>query len=318
MKKAKRIVTIKSCKTPAVLLMSVITLLSISAAQDPPSAHAAKPKASAAAGPKQYIYSRSARQSTSRFMGVTGVPAYIALPSGSRTGVYVTGAESSGFWRVIGLRPGSILIMLDNRRMESPSAIDSFLQSKGRGQVQYTFARVVGGEPKIFSGSSNYSGEASLPASTASVSGSSIEHPISDSTSISELESHMVKLINRDRAANGIGSVSSSSSLSNLARSYAEYMLQKGSFSHVDPDGRNPNDRAKQAGITGGVSENLSYQSRGLMPDKDMVERAQAGMMSEPPNQQNHRGTILNPALSSVGVGIARNKGTIMMVQEYQ
>lgn len=271
----------------------------------------------AVAAPQQYIFSRSTKQSASTKLGITGVPAYVVMPQGTKRGVYVTSAEPNGFWRSIGLRPGSVLVSLDNRVVESPSGIDSVLSSKATSVVAYTYIKMVGGRPQEVSGKSLYSGQSSSGGGGYTSGPSSASSYVSDRTSIGELESHMTKLINRDRAANGgLSALSESSKLSQLARSYAEYMLKKGSFGHVDPDGRDPNDRAKQNGITCGVAENLAFQSR-IRLDKESVERAQEHFMNEPPNQQNHRGNILSPQAQYVGVGIAKNDKTVMMVQEF-
>jgi hypothetical protein len=45
---------------------------------------------------------------------------------------------------------------------------------------------------------------------------------------------------------------------------------------------------------------------------------AEDAMMSEPPNQQNHRSNILNPNHACCGIGIARGKnGALYSVQEF-
>lgn len=77
-----------------------------------------------------------------------------------------------------------------------------------------------------------------------------------------------------------------------------------------------PQDRARRAGI-GGVFENISM-ANGITDVSSAAEDSERQMMAEPPNQQNHRGTILNPTVTSVGIGIAISKdGGFYMVQEF-
>lgn len=277
---------------------------------------------------KQYVYARSQTQSNSPTMGVAGVPAFVLMSNGQRRGVYITKAGTSGYWRSIGLRPGYVLLTLDNKVIESADDIESYLMSKNpSAQIGYTYAAIAGGQPRLVSGQMNYTGKhqegvvgyAQVPGSGRAVVGpsSSASDHVQDNSSIGDLESHMIKLINRDRAANGLGSVSESSRLSSLARSYAEYMLNTNSMSHIDGNGKNPNDRANEAGIKCGVAENLSTASRGYGTDKSAVERAQATMYGERPPNDGHRQNILSPSAQYVGVGIARNGKRITMVQEY-
>lgn len=276
---------------------------------------------------KQYIFSRSTKQSNSPTMGIAGVPAFVSMPGGTRRGVYVTAAGNTGYWKNIGLRPGTVLLTLDNKVIESADAVESYLLSKGSSAtISYSYVRMAGGQPSLISGQMAYTGKhqlgvvgyAATPSSrSTTVINNTPEAPQEDRTSTSELESYMVSLINKDRSGNGLGSVSDSSRLSSLARSYAEDMLKKGTFSHIDSEGRNPNDRARSAGISCNVSENLSVQSRGFGTDKSAIQRAEADMMAEPPNRDNHRGNILSPRAQYVGVGIARNARSMIMVQEF-
>lgn len=104
-----------------------------------------------------------------------------------------------------------------------------------------------------------------------------------------------------------------SPALSRVARQYAEDMVKRRFYGHVDPEGRKMPYRLGLAGVTTGArGENLAggYQS----PDA-----AETAFMSEPPdNPDNHRGNILNPHYNYVGIGIARDKdGMLMIVQQF-
>lgn len=301
------------------LLRNSLLVLSISTISLPCiTAIAGKP---ASGGPKQYIFSRSTRQTACRAIGIKGVPAYVNFPDGSqRRGVYVTATEAGGAWRSAGLRPGNVLLTVDNRVAESCSSLDSMLGSKN-GNVEVTFVRLANGLPQTVRASASISGGGGSALGMAP-GGTSYSTELSTGkldyteTPISQLESHMFNLINKDRQTNGKPSISENSRLSELARNWAQWLVSHGAFSHT-ADGRDPLGRAKAAGIGGGIAENLAFQPRGMSPEKELVSKAQAVFMAEPPNQHNHRYNILWDEAKSVGVGIARVKGQLMMVQEF-
>lgn len=278
---------------------------------------AAKPAAKAASGPKQYIYSRSNRPTSSNALGITGVPAYVNFPNGSQQcGVYIMQCSPGGIWSSMGLRPGRVLLTIDGRTAQSPSAIDGALSGKS-GSVEYTYVRMSDGLPELIKNRVSYGGTRlgmALPPPTKAPTKYGNEL-VEDNTPIGQLESQMVGLINKDRGANGLPSISENGRLADLARNYAQYLVSHGAFSH-EADGRDPLQRAKASGIAGGIAENLAFESR-IKPDKESVIAAQQKFMNEPPNQKNHRGNILWTEAKSVGVGIVRNKSTVMMVQEF-
>ena len=283
-------------------------------------AYAGKPaaKSAKAAGPRQCVFSRSNRPTTAGTLGITGVPAYVVFPNGGQqVGVYIMQGSPGGVWASMGLRPGRVLLTIDGRVAQSPSSVDNILSNKS-GSIDYTYVRVVDGVPEMVRGRANYGGPAlgMAPAVSSTPDYSNPGKLQDDKTPLSQLESHMGSLINKDRQANGQPSISENGRLAALARDYAEYLLKNRAFSH-EADGRNPLQRARAHGIGGGIAENLAFEPRGQKSDKDGVNHAQAVFMAEPPNQQNHRGNILWNEAKSFGVGMARDKGQLMMVQEF-
>jgi uncharacterized protein YkwD len=150
--------------------------------------------------------------------------------------------------------------------------------------------------------------------------------PASDSrvlqTSSSELsvsEIQMWRLINHDRAdiaaaeetRGNARSLAWDDRLAAVARQHSEEMARNGYFSHQGLDGSLPYTRVSRAGIQWrATGENIAK-----FPD---VQSAQAGFMDEPRFQHNHRGNILNPAYTHVGVGIARGAdGLLYITQEF-
>lgn len=118
--------------------------------------------------------------------------------------------------------------------------------------------------------------------------------------SVSEMESLMLSLVNKHRAEAGLGPVGANAALADIARAHSEDMAKRGFFSHVNPDGRDPQDRAQMAGWQGGVRENIAFSSNrgdGL----STTAAADNTLMNSPP----HKATILNTGVSQVGIGIA-------------
>ena len=142
-----------------------------------------------------------------------------------------------------------------------------------------------------------------------------------DDVSINQLENHMLELTNRDRTTFGALPVQLNIKLNEFAQGYAEYMLRSKFIGHVDPKGRNLVQRARQAGITCGVYENIACLPRGpgsaWSKDMQRIDGAEDSFMSEPSNQQNHRDNILLPKHICVGIGVARAENYMAIVEEY-
>jgi uncharacterized protein YkwD len=116
-----------------------------------------------------------------------------------------------------------------------------------------------------------------------------------------------VELMNQDRAENGLPPLKVNSSLTRLAGNYAQDMINRGFFSHYNPEGKSPFDRMQAAGIgykTAG--ENLAINSS--------VAAAEKAFM----NSSGHRANILNSTYTDVGIGVRYNaKGQAYVVQEF-
>lgn len=129
-------------------------------------------------------------------------------------------------------------------------------------------------------------------------------------TRVRELEEQMYELINRERAdpANAAETGGRAQplrwdpKLAAVARAHSQDMLRQGFYGHVDPEGRSPAMRVEAAGMVWQrVGENIA-----IYPG---VAGAQAAFMNEPRFRENHRGNILNPKYTSVGIGIVPAPG---------
>ncbi|KOU32141.1 SCP-like extracellular [Streptomyces sp. WM6368] len=105
-------------------------------------------------------------------------------------------------------------------------------------------------------------------------------------------EAAVVELVNQERALAGCGPVRANPPLAALAGAFSLDMATRGFFSHDDPDGNTPWDRATKAGLSGLGGENIA---RG-QGDAEAVMKAWM-------NSPEHRANILNCEFRTLGVG---------------
>lgn len=143
---------------------------------------------------------------------------------------------------------------------------------------------------------------AMLASSTTSVAHAALAETLSPADPDVAL---LLRLINRDRASEGLPALAFSPELSRVAEAHAREMIEKDYFAHVSPTTGTPAKRAKAAGI-GFVrlGENLcGHQS---------VEAAHQLLMTS----KLHRGNILDPGYSVVGLAVVRGGKYGLMVVE--
>jgi uncharacterized protein YkwD len=106
-------------------------------------------------------------------------------------------------------------------------------------------------------------------------------------------EAEVLDIVNAERASAGCGPVAHDSGLARLAGDYSADMAARGFFSHTDPDGRDPWDRARAAGIDYLRAENIA---RG--------QPTSAAVMSSWMDSPGHRANIVNCEYTKLGVGV--------------
>lgn len=127
--------------------------------------------------------------------------------------------------------------------------------------------------------------------------------PISN---LNEARQKLLSLINIDRANHSLPPVSLSSELNAIAQGHSENMVKLNFFGHVDPSGKAPEDRRKAAKFPISIKENLAKSAT--------LELAQAGLMRSP----IHRILIIDPTITQVGLGIAKNaEGYLFVTQNF-
>jgi uncharacterized protein YkwD len=136
---------------------------------------------------------------------------------------------------------------------------------------------------------------------------------------MAEMAKQMWALVNRDRqdpanAAETHGRARPlrwNDKLAAVALAHSRDMLRRHYFAHVDREGRTPADRINAAGIHWrALAENIAINRT--------VTDAENDLMDEPRFQQNHRGNILNPAYTDVGIGIVQApNGNLYITQDF-
>jgi uncharacterized protein YkwD len=135
------------------------------------------------------------------------------------------------------------------------------------------------------------------------------------------LRGEFVRLINRDRARFGLAPVQLDAQVSMTADAYCRAQIRNGTTGHFTTDGEAPYMRYSFAGGNDGVSENAAAWSANYsFSDSalyDMLRRSEAAMMAEVAPHDGHRRTILDPAATHVGIGLAWQKGEFRLTQEF-
>ena len=120
-----------------------------------------------------------------------------------------------------------------------------------------------------------------------------------------DLEAEMLKLVNEERAKYGLKPVVADPQLTPVARSHSHDMFKRGYFSHYTPEGTDPFDRMKKAGIKYySAGENLALGQT--------LKICHQGLMNSP----GHRANILNPSYGRLGIGILDGGSYGLMISQ--
>ena len=132
-----------------------------------------------------------------------------------------------------------------------------------------------------------------------------------------EARRYMLKLLNRDRATQGLGPITLDEGAGQTAgQAHAEDMAHLGYLGHWGSDGSVPEDRITHAGgadvdfenaycLTDEKTRDVDGSARFTPED---IEKAEAMFFDEKPPYDGHRKTILGVHRNRVGIGIAMPK----------
>ncbi|MCX2967500.1 MULTISPECIES: CAP domain-containing protein [Streptomyces] len=122
--------------------------------------------------------------------------------------------------------------------------------------------------------------------------------PPGDDGAHSATEARVLTLVNQERARAGCQPLRADAALAGLAGDHSRDMAERGYFSHTDPEGRSPFDRAAEAGVRHMGGENIA---RGQATPEAVME---AWM-----NSPGHRANIVNCDFTTLGVGVHNGDG---------
>ncbi len=117
------------------------------------------------------------------------------------------------------------------------------------------------------------------------------------------VEAAIIEMTNAFRGRQKLGTLKANANLTKAARAYAAYLAKSGAFSHT-ADGREAGDRITSAGYAWcQIGENLALHvdSRGFEA-RALAEKSVEGWINSPP----HRANMVAPAMTEIGVGVAR------------
>jgi uncharacterized protein YkwD/uncharacterized membrane protein required for colicin V production len=107
------------------------------------------------------------------------------------------------------------------------------------------------------------------------------------------LEAEMLEMVNEERAKEGLKPLTADPELARVARAHSQDMFVRGYFAHLNPDGKTPFDRMKEAKVRfRAAGENLALAQT--------LQIAHTNLMNSP----GHRANIMNPAFGRLGIGI--------------
>ena len=136
-------------------------------------------------------------------------------------------------------------------------------------------------------------------------SGSVASAKRADNKPAPELERAMLALINGERGRRGLRALSADGELTRVARAHSLDMILRRYFSHYSPEGDDPFDRFRSAGIQyHAAGENLA-----LAPE---LEQAHNMLMKS----KDHRENILRPSFGRVGIGIIDGGSRGLMISQ--
>lgn len=121
-------------------------------------------------------------------------------------------------------------------------------------------------------------------------------------------ENEVIRLVNVERAKNGLSALTQNWELSRVARYKSQDMINKNYFNHISPTYGSPFTMMQTFGIRfSAAGENIA-----------MGQRTPAEVMTAWMNSPGHRSNILSPSYSQIGVGLAKSSnGTCYWTQMF-
>ncbi len=133
---------------------------------------------------------------------------------------------------------------------------------------------------------------------------------------LEEAERLVLDATNAARVKRGLAPLAAESTLRQAARAHSADMIARGFFSHDNPDGASPSDRVshRHRRLVGLTGENIwTGSGYGSFPSGELARTIIDGWMSSP----GHRGNILKPEYTHLGVGIVSIGDQVRATQSF-
>ena len=125
--------------------------------------------------------------------------------------------------------------------------------------------------------------------------GEKITVPITDD--VQSFENEVIRLVNSERAKNGLPALKANWQVSRVARYKSQDMIDRNYFSHTSPTYGSPFRMLESFGITfSAAGENIA-----------MGQRTPSEVMNAWMNSPGHRNNILSTSFTEIGVGLAKS-----------
>lgn len=114
---------------------------------------------------------------------------------------------------------------------------------------------------------------------------------------IKALENEVIKLVNSERAKNGLPALKANWQVSRVARYKSQDMIDKNYFSHTSPTYGSPFRMLETFGVSfSAAGENIA-----------MGQRTPSEVMNAWMGSPGHRNNILSPSFTEIGIGLAKS-----------
>ena len=144
------------------------------------------------------------------------------------------------------------------------------------------------------------------------------------STNLDSLEKQMFALVNQARAQqlpNWLGkrTLKWHTGLAAVARGHSTDMIKRQYINHTTPEGTSSAKRIEQHGIRYIASgENIGVVYGAASHSAQGIDEIHKAFMNQPFSLTNHRGNLLNPIWTDVGIGAAYDpSGTLVVTQSF-
>lgn len=144
------------------------------------------------------------------------------------------------------------------------------------------------------------------------------------SAEVAVLEQLMARLVNDARESQlprwlGKGPLRWHPGLAAVARAHSADMLNRRYVDHVTPEGLTVGQRLDRAGISYlACGENIGVVYGPASHGERGIQEVQQAFMNQPRRLTNHRGNILNPVWTHVGIGVAYTpEGQLVATQNF-